>query len=318
MTVDPPAIKKRGRPSKVATEGAAAPEKPAVRSASTKTKPTAKAKTVDSMKEKKKTLTRVSDYKIKKETPAPKATSTATSAAQKATPVTPTNSKILDEVKATGTLSKRAATQTPPQSEPEQPFIPPIPGPAPVVPITPAATLESSASADIAPPPSPPPAQEVEQPMIPPVPGPAPVAPIQQPVDDTPSKPFIPPTTASPNDRANIIPPKPRATTIPLPRNPITAPSPTSEPRPRVNFAKPAPSAPRPPPNYPRRIIEPTPNAKLPPKYKKTARQVTSIIVGIPFIIVVGYELYGRWKTQINVKFEERARRAEQPKTLSG
>jgi hypothetical protein len=51
------------------------------------------------------------------------------------------------------------------------------------------------------------------------------------------------------------------------------------------------------------------PNTKLPPKYKKAARQVTSIIVGIPIILVVGYELYGRWKAQINTKFEERANR---------
>lgn len=44
---------------------------------------------------------------------------------------------------------------------------------------------------------------------------------------------------------------------------------------------------------------------------------MTSIIVGIPVIIVVGYELYGRWKNQINTKFEERARRDQGPK-LSG
>jgi hypothetical protein len=276
MTVDPPAVKKRGRPRKVVDEGAVASEKSAVRKASTKAKPTSKAKTMDAMKEKKKTLTRVSDYKTKKETP-PTQTQTA-----QATPATPTSSKILDEVKATGAFTKPAATANP--------------------------------TADVAPPS--PPQQEPEQPFIPPIPGPAPVAPIQQPLDDAPSKPVIPPTTASPSERANIIPPATRGTTIPLPRNPLTAPSPTtSNPKPRVNFAKPAPSASRHPPKFPTRIIEPTLNTKLPPKYRKAARQVTSIIVGIPIIIVVGYELYGRWKRQISVKFEERARRDEAPRS---
>ena len=311
MTVDPPAVKKRGRPRKVVDESAAAPEKPAARKASTKAKAIPKAKTIDAMKEKKKTLTRVSDYKTKKETVASKEPPTQTGTAQQSTPVTPTSSKILEQVKATGTFTKSAAT---PKTEPEEPFIPPVPGPAPVAPILPGAEKMPIAGADAAPLSSTststsPASEEAEQGFIPPVPGPAPVAPIQQPIDDTPSKPIIPPTTSAPSERANIIPPKPRATTIPLPRNPLAAPSPTSEPpKPRVAFAEPAPrTAPR--PRYPTRIIEPTPNTKLPPKYKKAARQVTSIIVGIPIIIVVGYELYGRWRTQINTKFEERARR---------
>ncbi|KAF9699108.1 hypothetical protein EKO04_002972 [Ascochyta lentis] len=324
VTVDPPAVKKRGRPRKVVGESAAPSEKPAARNASTKAstkaptkaKATPKTKTMDAMKEKKKTLTRVSDYKAKKETPAPIQKSTG----QQATPVTPTSSKILEEVKAARAFNKPAATPSPPQAEPEQPFIPPVPGPAPVAPIMPAAAKSSIADADVAPssssPPSPSP-EELEQPFIPPIPDPAPVAPIQQPVDDAPSKPVIPPTTAAPIERANIIPPKPKSTIIALPRNPLTAPSPTTEPpRPRVNFAGPAPRAPR-APRYPTRIIEPMPNAKLPPKYKKAARQVTSIMVGIPIIIVVGYELYGRWKKEISNKFEERARR-DQPKQLSG
>jgi hypothetical protein len=314
MTVDPPAVKKRGRPRKVVDESAVAPEKPTVRKASTKAKATPKTKTIDAMKEKKKTLTRVSDYKTKKETPAPKAAPAQTNTTQQATPVTPTSSKILDEVKATGTFSKSAAT-------PKKPFIPPVPGPAPVAPILPGAENAPIADASAVPSstiPSPA-SKEAEQGFIPPVPGPAPVAPIQQPIDEAPSKPVIPPTASAPSERANIIPPKPRATTIPLPRNPLTAPSPTSEPpKPRIAFAEPAPRAPPRAPRYPTRIIEPTPNTKLPPKYKKAARQVTSIIVGIPIIIVVGYELYGRWRTQINTKFEERARREQGPKQLSG
>lgn len=266
--VHPPVIKKRGAPRKVIDESAVLPEKLTIRNASTKAKPTPKIKTMDAMKEKKKTLTRVSDYKTKKGTSA-----------------THTSSKILDEVKATGAFTKSAAITNS---------------------IASAGTASLSQSE---------PQIESEQPFIPPMPGPAPVAPIQQPVNDVPPKPIVQPTMSAPSERANIIPPKPRATTIPLPRKPLTAPSPTSEPlQSRVNFAEPAPRAPRAPPRYPKRMIEPTPNTKLPPKYKKAARQVTSIIVGIPIIIVVGYELYGRWKTQINTKFEERSRRDQESK----
>ncbi|KAJ4384275.1 hypothetical protein N0V86_001122 [Didymella sp. IMI 355093] len=306
VTVDAPAVKKRGRPRKVVDESAITPEKPAARKASTKAKAapkvkaTPKAKTIDALKEKKKTLTKVSDYKTKK-TPSPKAA--PTEIAEQVTPATPTSSKILDEVKAAGAFSK-------PSTEPEEPFLPPVPGPAPVAPILPGATKTPIANADAAPTP--------ETHYEPPSSAPASGAPIQQPVDDAPSKPIIPPTTAAPSERANTVAPKARVTTIPLPQTPRTAPSPYSElPKPRVAFAEPAPRAPPRAPRYPTRIIEPTPNTKLPPKYKKAARQVTSIIVGIPIILVVGYELYGRWRTQINTKFEERERRRLEPKPLS-
>lgn len=295
VTVDPPAVKKRGRPRKVVEDKAVTSEKPAVRQASTKAKAAPKTKTVDAMKEKKKTLTKVSDYKSKKEAAAPAQKSTA----QKATPSTPISSKILDAVEAAGTFSKPPKTSP---TEPEQPVIPPVPGPAPVAPIVPDAANApiTDAGAKFEPPAgvSPPNASK-----------PATSA-IQQPFDQAPSRPVIPPTSAAPSERANIIPPKPHATTIPLPRKPRTAPSPTSEhPKARIAFAEPAPRAPPRAPRYPTRIIEPMPNTKLPPKYKKAARQVTSIIVGIPIILVVGYELYGRWKSQINTKFEERANR---------
>ncbi|KAF3051643.1 hypothetical protein E8E11_009263 [Didymella keratinophila] len=349
VTVDPPAVKKRGRPRKVVDESALAPEKPAARKASTKAKAapkaTPKAKTIDALKEKKKTLTKVSDYKTKKATPAPKAA--PTEIAEQVTPATPTSSKILDEVKAAGAFRKSS-------TEPKEPFLPPVPGPAPVAPILPAA-----AKTPIAPTPEThyeapsSPSTEPRKPFLPPVPGPAPVAPIlpagaktpianadaaptskthnepassapasgapiQQPVDKAPSKPTIPPTTAAPSERASKIPPKARASTISLPQKPRTAPSPYSELKQRTAFAEPAaPRAPPRAPRYPQRIIEPTPNTKLPPKYKKAARQVTSIIVGIPIILVVGWELYGRWRTQINTKFEEREARRLKPEPLS-
>lgn len=316
VTADPPAVKKRGRPRKVVDESAVMPEKPSTRKASTKAKaaPKAspKAKTIDALKEKKKTLTKVSDYKTKKQTPAPKAA--PTEVAEQVTPAAPTSSKILDEVKAAGAFSK-------PPTEPKEPFLPPVPGPAPVAPILPAASKTPIANADAAPTPEthyePPSSSstEPEKPFLPPVPGPAPVAPIQQPVEGVSSKPTIPPTTAAPHERAT---PKARTTTIPLPQKPRAAPSPYSElPKQRIAFAEPARKAPPRAPRYPERLIEPTPNTKLPPKYKKAARQVTSIIVGIPIILVVGYELYGRWRAQINTKFEERERRRLKPEPLS-
>ncbi|KAJ4413173.1 hypothetical protein N0V91_000147 [Didymella pomorum] len=351
VTVDPPAVKKRGRPRKVVDESAAVSEKPAARKASTKAKAAPKAspkvKTVDALKEKKKTLTKVSDYKTRKATPksasAPAPKAAPTEIAEQVTPATPTSSKILDEVKAAGAFNK-------PSPEPKEPFLPPVPGPAPVAPILPAA-----AKTPIAPTPEThyeapsSPSTEPTDPFLPPVPGPAPVAPIlpaaaktpianadatpapkthserpssapasgapiQQPVDGASSKPRIPPTTAAPSERA---PPKARATTIPLPQKPRTAPSPYPSLKQRTAFAEPAaPRAPPRAPRYPQRIIEPTPNTKLPPKYKKAARQVTSIIVGIPIILVVGWELYGRWRMQIGTKFEEREKR-RRPEPLS-
>ncbi|KAF1934208.1 uncharacterized protein M421DRAFT_415253 [Didymella exigua CBS 183.55] len=306
VTVDPPAMKKRGRPRKAVDENAVAPEMPAARKVSTKAKAapkaTSKAKTMDALKKKKEALTKVSDYKTKTKTPARKAA--PAKIAEQATPATPTGSKILDEVKAARAFSK-------PPTEPQEPFLPPVPGPAPVAPILPAAA-ETPVGADAAP------TQVPETHYEPPSSSSATGAPIQQPVNEAPSKPFIAPTTAAPSERANTTPPKPRATTIPLPRNPLTAPSPYSDlPKPRTAFAEPAPRAPPRAPRFPTRIIEPMPNTKLPPKYKKAARQVTSIIVGIPIIIVVGYELYGRWKTQINTKFEERERRRVGSKSLS-
>ncbi|KAF2823599.1 hypothetical protein CC86DRAFT_469369 [Ophiobolus disseminans] len=99
-------------------------------------------------------------------------------------------------------------------------------------------------------------------------------------------------------------PSKQRNTTIPLPRAPLRAPSPTA-------YAPPTPAsgAPRtPPPQRPRttRNIEPTPDLRLPAKYKPVARRLTAIMVGIPFIIVGGWELYGRWRKEVGRKFGER------------
>jgi hypothetical protein len=56
-------------------------------------------------------------------------------------------------------------------------------------------------------------------------------------------------------------------------------------------------------------MIEPTPDMRLPPKYKPAARRVTAIIVGLPIILVVGWELYGRWKGKIQKKWGEEGER---------
>ncbi|KAH4287239.1 hypothetical protein HBH64_224810 [Parastagonospora nodorum] len=104
--------------------------------------------------------------------------------------------------------------------------------------------------------------------------------------------------------KATLLRPSHNTTTIPLPRAPLHAPSPkqpssipTSSSRPLV---APAASRPR------GRVIEPTPDIRLPPKYKPAARRVTAIIVGIPIILVFGWELYGRWRGEVQRKFVER------------
>ena len=111
-------------------------------------------------------------------------------------------------------------------------------------------------------------------------------------------------TTAPPLSSHSKPTPTPdqRRTTIPLPRVPKPAPSPlTPLPSSNVKPAPPgyrAPPPPKPytPPTRPHtRIIEPTPNMDLPPKYRPAARRVTAIIVGLPFVIVMGWELFERW-----------------------
>ncbi|KAF2132418.1 hypothetical protein P153DRAFT_364819 [Dothidotthia symphoricarpi CBS 119687] len=132
--------------------------------------------------------------------------------------------------------------------------------------------------------------------------------------------PATPTPGKTPHPTPSTGPPYPRTTTIPLPRNPLRAPSPTSTPtNPSTStnktFARPAPPHPRPAPApgyrapQSRRIIEPTPDIRLPDKYKPAARRVTSIIVGIPIILVVGYELYNRYRAEIRTKWDEGGRR---------
>lgn len=42
----------------------------------------------------------------------------------------------------------------------------------------------------------------------------------------------------------------------------------------------------------------------MPRKYRGAARRVTSIMVGIPIIVVVGWELWKRWEGEVGVKLK--------------
>lgn len=48
----------------------------------------------------------------------------------------------------------------------------------------------------------------------------------------------------------------------------------------------------------------------MPPKYKGAARRVTTIMVGVPIILVVGWDLYKRYDAEIRTKFDVEGRRA--------
>lgn len=286
-TIEPPAIKKRGRPKKVVAEDAGTTPEVAASKAAVKkaaAKPSTKEKVVEVKKEKK--------VATKSGKTAP--TTTATVAAGKkiapksaiapaqATPVTPSTSKILEEVEAKGTLKKAKQPEKVVEKEAE-------------------ASVQDSrktAPSSQSPETSPPKTQSL------------------------PSKP-TPRTTASlSNNKTASNTTSRTTTTIPLPSVPKIAPSPvypatpkptTSRPHNPYPSIRPSPSQPqpRPPPSpyqkqHPTRIIEPTPDIRLPPKYKPAARRVTAIIVGLPIIFVVGYELFERWRGKdVRKKFVE-------------
>ena len=86
------------------------------------------------------------------------------------------------------------------------------------------------------------------------------------------------------------------STTIPLPTKPLN-PETISRPPPAAPSGPSAPSSgPLPGPAGPSGHRPYAYDGKLPPKYKPAARRVTAIIVGLPVVFVVGYELYGRCK----------------------
>ena len=121
-----------------------------------------------------------------------------------------------------------------------------------------------------------------------------------------------------------------RTTTIPLPKKPSQAPSPiiptrSSQQHQKQNNPYPSYSSssssytrtsqrpahpahlPRPAPQSATRIIEPTPDMRLPPKYRPAARRVTAIMVALPIVIVFGYELFARWRgKEVKKRFADR------------
>jgi hypothetical protein len=225
-----PATNSRSRPRKTAIPAARAPAapKPSARQASTKL--SSAKKTMDAQKEKKRILTKAATYTAKN--------SAATPPPQQPTPATPTTastSKIINEVRATGTFAspphqKKAPIDLPPSRTPAHPTTIPLP-----------------------------------------------------------RKP-TPPTSsaASPNTTTSTPPPA----------------------RPHLSFARPAAPSRTPRPQHARyRVIEPTPNVELPSKYKPAMRRVTTILVGIPIILVVGYELWNRARAEIRTKWDDGGKR---------
>lgn len=196
-------------------------------------------------------------------------------AADKPTPVTPSTSKILDEVYKTGTMKP-----------------PPTPTPAPAAQEI---VLPTGGAANVV----------IEQPL------PAATKPAM-PSEPAPTPKYTPPTSSS----ARTPPPPPRAqlrstsspysplsasqkaTTIPLPTHP-------------TNPSKPAPLRPKPitvsaAEREKAAIERDIREGRMPSKYKGASRRVTSIIVGIPFIIVLGWELYKRWDNEVKTKYGSR------------
>ncbi|KAH7563479.1 hypothetical protein BM1_00526 [Bipolaris maydis] len=249
-TIEPPAVKKRGRPKKVAEDAGEtivveAKKTSAVKKATTK--PIAPKDKLIAPEKDKKTI-------AKKNAP------------EHLTPVTPATSKILESVRAKGTLSKTLPTKTA-SLESRNSGTPPA---------TTAQAPPISSSSPPPPPPPPPPQQQQQQPKTPrthPAPTTIPL----------PQKPIPAPSPIS------------SASHTTSPRNPVLPPNPyPSTPR-RIPPAL----------SQHTRVIEPTPDIRLPPKYKPAARRVTAIIVSLPIVLVFGYELLERWrgKKEVKVKF---------------
>ncbi|KAF1974388.1 hypothetical protein BU23DRAFT_116323 [Bimuria novae-zelandiae CBS 107.79] len=293
--------KKRGRPRKVVSEevstsAAGECKKSAgvgVRKASTKTA-TAAGKKDDAMVKK---GVKVASKAVKAVKAAPNAKTTRAPVTEEKTTdgrmevgKGEGKSKILEEVYKTGTMK-------PPVEPAMAEVVLPTGGAANVVMEQPLPTPTQSTPSPSSVPPRQPAVGEIvlptggaanvimEQPL--PTPTPSPSSQPRAPPPPRPaSKPITKPTPSLPK----------RSTTIPLPTRPLN-PSLPASPRPKP----PSPSALENAATE-RAIAE----GRMPKKYQGAARRVTAIMVGIPVILVVGWELWGRWDAQIRVKFEER------------
>ncbi|KAF2643369.1 hypothetical protein P280DRAFT_467412 [Massarina eburnea CBS 473.64] len=92
-------------------------------------------------------------------------------------------------------------------------------------------------------------------------------------------------------------PPSPTSTTARLSRAPVNP------------YTRSASALPRPKPMSAEaieknRIEQSIREGKMPQKYKPAARKVVAIMVGIPVIVVTGWELYKRWDKTIRTKFD--------------
>ncbi|OAL05924.1 hypothetical protein IQ06DRAFT_373289 [Phaeosphaeriaceae sp. SRC1lsM3a] len=275
-TIDPPVVKKRGRPKKVVVENAgtvAIPQQPAgVKMASTKAT-TNKEKVV---KEKKAPARTPKTVAAKKDAPKPVArTATPTPVAAKTTPVKAAQSTGTQKMvpAATAAVPNLSATTTAKQPTPAAPASSKI-----------LDQVRATGTMKIASPPTT-------------------TKPSNTPPTSTTTKPSV-----SPAQQQSTPKPTHRTTTIPLPRAPLRAPSPkqpaaipSSTHRASLPHSSPyqygAASAPRPPRQQ--RIIEPMADARLPAKYKPAARRITAIMVGLPIVLVLGWELFGRWRGQV-------------------
>ncbi|KAJ4286065.1 hypothetical protein N0V90_013412 [Kalmusia sp. IMI 367209] len=226
VTTEP---KKRGRPRKVVEEGAVATgeAKKSVRKASTKTAAVKSTKKEEAPKK----VTKTS--KAAKAPKAPKA-------AEKPTPVTPSTSKILDEVYKTGTVKppppetvlgavEAATAQAIPASEtapPETFQAQPEVQPSRIIPPqSPSSAPQPSTTTTI-----PPPSLSKPTASSPPLSEPTPLTPTSSP-PPKPTTPLTKPTSTAP------FAPKPRTSTIPLPTHTIT-PSIPAAPRPKPPTAE--------------------------------------------------------------------------------
>ncbi|KAL5436680.1 hypothetical protein PMIN06_010768 [Paraphaeosphaeria minitans] len=303
-----PLPKKRGRPRKVVSEDASA--EPGVRQASMKRAVAEKKEAAAAPKKVAKRSKTTTTTTTTKTTAAAKATKTTNAAtpsktvsapgaaaptesasahgtaeqgvetlrvAGQPTPVTPSTSRILEEVYKTNTVK-------PPPPPPASPS--PTPAPQEIL-------LPTGGAANVVIEQSlPPTATKTAIPANPtPKPTPTPTP--------TPTPAYTPPRPAPLLSRTTIpnpIPnPKTTTTTIPLPTHPLN-PSQPATPRPK----------PISPAALEKAAIERDINeGRMPPKYRGAARRVTTIMVGIPVILVVGWDLYKRWDGGVRKKFGE-------------
>ncbi|KAJ4358452.1 uncharacterized protein N0V89_003035 [Didymosphaeria variabile] len=324
-----PIPKKRGRPRKVVSDDAPTVEpKKSVRKASTKTAAAAKEeapkKVAKATKTPAKATTKTTATKATKATKAATAPKTASApksapsakipsatkteqkvietpkVEDKPTPVTPSTSKILEEVYKTGTV-KPPATGPAPENE----VMLPTGGVANVTmeqPIHTPPTLSETVP-------------EVQLPTLTPSASSAP--------QPSPTPTAIPPTSSTSSQPRHLAHPSldPPRQPQPQPRNPPTKthlpPAETNNnplPTHPLNPSKPA--HPRPKPISPEELEKAANErhineGRMPPKYKGAARRVTTILVGIPVILVVGWDLYKRYDAEIRTKFDVEGKRVD-------